>query len=320
MLRGAFAPLSSRKKSQGFPVELIVLGAAAGGGLPQWNCAGGQSVQVWNETRPPQSQASVAVGDKYNGYVVVNASPDLRQQILQTPQLHPKSNHPEGVRNTPIKAVIVTNADVDNVAGLLNLREKQAFRIYGPTKVLEILQDNPIFAVLDPEFVKQCPLETTETISPVPGIEIEIFSVAGKAPLYLEASLGIQSGDLGFTSGIEICTEAGKTLVISSCAQIDQKLRERIETADHLLFDGTVFEDDEMPQLGLGEKTGRRMGHLPISGPDGPLAQLAHCKLKTKRFFHINNSNPIWDEQSPAYQTIRDAGWDICHDGLVLEI
>ncbi len=320
MLRGAFAPLSSRKKQQGFPVELIVLGAAAGGGLPQWNCAGGQSVQVWNETRPPQSQASVAVGDKYNGYIVINASPDLRQQILQTRQLHPKSNHPEGVRNTPIKAVIVTNADVDNVAGLLNLREKQAFRIYGPTKVLEILQDNPIFAVLDPEFVKQCPLETTETISPVPGIEIEIFSVAGKAPLYLEASLGIQSGDLGFTSGIEICTEAGKTLVISSCAQIDQKLRERIETADHLLFDGTVFEDDEMPQLGLGEKTGRRMGHLPISGPDGPLAQLAHCKLKTKRFFHINNSNPIWDEQSPAYQTIRDAGWDICHDGLVLEI
>ncbi|MEC9077172.1 MAG: pyrroloquinoline quinone biosynthesis protein PqqB [Pseudomonadota bacterium] len=301
-------------------MELIVLGAAAGGGLPQWNCAGGQSVQVWNEARPPQSQASVAIGDKLNGYIVINASPDLRQQILQTPQLHPKSDHPEGVRNTPIKVVIVTNADVDNVAGLLNLREKQAFRIYGPTKVLEILQDNAIFTVLDPEFVKQCPLETSETINPIAGVEIELFTVAGKAPLYLEDSLGIQSGDLGFTSGIEIRTEAGKTLVISSCAQIDQKLRERIETADHLLFDGTVFEDDEMPQLGLGEKTGRRMGHLPISGPDGPLAQLAHCKLKTKRFFHINNSNPIWDEQSPAYQTIRDAGWDICHDGLVLEI
>ena len=132
------------------------------------------------------SRRQASRGDKHNGYVVVNASPDLRQQILQTPQLHPKSNHPEGVRNTPIKAVIVTNADVDNVAGLLNLREKQAFRIYGPTKVLQILQDNSIFAVLDPEFVKQCPLETTETISPVPGIEIELFTVAGKAPLYLE--------------------------------------------------------------------------------------------------------------------------------------
>ena len=301
-------------------MELIVLGAAAGGGLPQWNCAGGQSEQVWNRTRPPQSQASVAIGDEHNGYVVINASPDLRQQILQTPQLHPKPNHSGGVRNTPIKAVIVTNADVDNVAGLLNLREKQQFNIYGPTKVLEILQENSIFAVLDPKFVTQRPLETTETISPIPGIEIELFTVAGKAPLYLEDSLGIQSGDLGFTSGIEIRTEVGKTLVISSCAQIDQKLLERIETADHLLFDGTVFEDDEMPQLGLGEKTGRRMGHLPISGTDGPIVQLAHCNLKTKRFFHINNSNPIWDEQSLAYRTIRDAGWDICHDGLGFEI
>ena len=301
-------------------MELIVLGAAAGGGLPQWNCAGGQSIQVWNKTRLPQSQASVAIGDEYDGYVVINASPDLRQQILQTPQLHPRSDHPYGVRNTPIKAVIVTNADVDNVAGLLNLREKQRFSIYGPTKVLEILQENSIFAVLDPEFVSQRPLETTETISPIPGVEIELFTVAGKAPLYLEDALGIQSGDLGFTSGIEIRTETGKTLVISSCAQIDQKLRERIETADHLLFDGTVFEDDEMRQLGLGEKTGRRMGHLPISGTDGPIVQLAHCNLKTKRFFHINNSNPIWDEQSLAHQTIRDAGWDICHDGLVFEI
>ena len=301
-------------------MELIVLGSAAGGGLPQWNCAGGQSSQVWNQTRSPQSQASVAIGDERNGYVVINASPDLRQQILSTPQLHPKLDHPDGVRNTPIKAVIVTNADVDNVAGLLNLREKQRFSIYGPTKVLEILQENSIFAVLDPEFVRQRPLETTETIIPIPGVEIELFTVAGKAPLYLEDSLGIQSGDLGFTSGIEIRTETGTTLVISSCAQIDQKLRERIETADHLLFDGTVFEDDEMPQLGLGEKTGKRMGHLPISGTDGPIAQLAHCNLKTKRFFHINNSNPIWDETSLAHRTIRDAGWDICHDGLVFEI
>ena len=301
-------------------MELIVLGAAAGGGLPQWNCAGGQSSAVWNSKRPAQTQASVAVGNRRDGYVVINASPDLRQQILQTPQLHPSSQHSNGVRNTPIKAVIVTNADVDNVAGLLNLREKQAFDIYGPTKVLNILAENSIFAVLDPDFVTQHPLDTTETICPIDGLEIELFTVAGKAPLYLEDSLGTQSGDLGFTSGIEIRTELGKTLVISSCAQIDQKLLERIQNADHLLFDGTVFEDDEMPRLGLGVKTGRRMGHLPISGTDGPIIRLAKCDLKTKRFFHINNSNPIWDDQSAAYKTIQNAGWDICHDGLVLEI
>ena len=301
-------------------MELVVLGAAAGGGLPQWNCAGGQSHSVWRGDRAAQTQASVAVGHPDCGYLVINASPDLRQQIIQTPQLHPKSTHGDGVRNSPIKAVIVTNADVDNVAGLLNLREKQAFNIYGPTKVLEILNENSIFNVLDSRFVKQHPLQTTETITPLPGLEIELFTVAGKAPLYLEDRLGIESGDLGFTSGIEIRTRAGKTLVISSCAAIDQPLLDRIQTADHLLFDGTVFEDDEMPKLGLGSKTGRRMGHLPISGPDGPLVRLAECPLQTKRFFHINNSNPIWDPQSDAYQRIQGAGWDICHDGLVLQI
>ena len=108
-------------------MELIVLGAAAGGGLPQWNCAGGQSHHVWQENRAAQTQASVAIGHPELGYIVINASPDLRQQIIQTPQLHPSPTHQEGVRNSPIKAVIVTNADVDNIAGLLNLREKQAF-------------------------------------------------------------------------------------------------------------------------------------------------------------------------------------------------
>ena len=301
-------------------MELIVLGAAAGGGLPQWNCAGGQSASVWDNRLPAQTQASVAVGSPDTGYVVINASPDLRQQILQTPQLHPSDTHPAGVRNTPIKAVIVTNADVDNVAGLLNLREKQSFDIYGPTKVLEVLKENSIFAVLDPEFVKQHPLETTETIRPLPGLELELFSVAGKPPLYLEDSLGFESGNLGFTSGIEIRTDLGKTLVISSCAQIDQKLLQRIGAADHLLFDGTVYEDDEMPRLGIGFKTGRRMGHLPISGTDGPITRLAKCELKTKLFFHINNSNPIWDKTSEAYRAIQNASWDICHDGLVLKI
>ena len=181
-----------------------MLGAAAGGGLPQWNCAGGQSVRVWNNLIPAQTQASVAVGSRHTGYVVINASPDLRQQIVQTRQLHPDQQHLGEVRNTPIKAVIVTNADVDNIAGLLNLREKQPFDIYGPTRVLEVLKDNSIFAVLDPEFVKQQPLETNETIRPIAGAEFELFTVMGKAPLYLEDSLGFESGDLGFTSGVEI--------------------------------------------------------------------------------------------------------------------
>ena len=232
-------------------LELIVLGSAAGGGLPQLIVPAVKARRLWDHSRPAQTQASVAVGNRDSGYIVINASPDLRQQILQTPQLQPTRDHPDGVRNSPIKGVIVANADVDNVAGLLNLREKQKFDIYGPTKVLEILADNTIFSVLDPDYVTQRSLETGEAIQPIPGLEIELFTVAGKAPLYLEDSLGIESGDLGFTSGVEVRTEHSKTLVISSCAAIDQKLLERIETAEHLLFDGTVFEDNEMQLLGL---------------------------------------------------------------------
>ena len=301
-------------------MELVILGAAAGGGLPQWNCSGGQSLNVWQGLQTPQCQASVAIGSRATGYVIINASPDLRQQIIQNTQLHPQSNHTSGARNTPIRAVVITNADVDNVAGLLNLREKQAFDLYGPKKVLEIINDNPIFAVLDPEFVLQHSLETGQTFSPFAGLDLELFTVPGKAPLYLEETLGTQSGDLGFTSGIECRTDSSTTLIISSCAAIDKDLQKRIEKADHLLFDGTVFEDDEMQSLGLGEKTGRRMGHLPISAPDGALVRFAHCDIKRKLFFHINNSNPIWDSESSQYLQITQAGWELSRDGMVIDL
>ena len=300
-------------------MELIVLGSAAGGGLPQWNCAGGQSKSVWANERPPQTQASVAIGSLRDGYVVINASPDLRQQIIATPQLHPKSDS-AGPRNTPIKAVIVTNADVDNVAGLLNLREKQEFRLYGPAKVLDILKNNNIFAVLDPEFVSQQSLEADQIISPIPDLTIELFNVPGKAPLYLEDSLGIESGDLGFTSGIEIQTTDSSALIISSCAHLNDALKERITRVDYLLFDGTVFDNDEMCRLGLGEKTGSRMGHLAISDEFGPIKELANYPLKRKIFFHINNSNPIWDKTSNEFALIQKAGWETSHDGMVINL
>lgn len=301
-------------------MELIVLGAAAGGGLPQWNCIGGQSRRAWSREIPMQTQASVAIGSRQTGYVVINASPDLRTQILQTRALQPDAHHPDGPRNTPIRAVVVTNADVDNIAGLLNLREKQAFSLYGPDAVMQILSQNSIFQVLDPAFVNLQPLETGAAIDPIEGLSLELFHVAGKPPLYLESDLGFESGNSGFTSGVEVKCGARRILVISSCAHIDAALKQRIQGADVLLFDGTVFEDDEMIQQGLGHKTGRRMGHLPITAPDGPLIELAATTSTRKLFFHINNTNPIWDTQSSAFQTITDAGWEVSHDGMVIPL
>lgn len=301
-------------------MELIVLGAAAGGGLPQWNCIGGQSRRAWSREIPTQTQASVAIGSRQSGYVVINASPDLRTQILQTRALQPNAHHPDGPRNTPIRAVIVTNADVDNIAGLLNLREKQSFSLYGPDAVMQIIGQNSIFQVLDPDFVNLQPLEAGTAITPVEGLSVELFHVAGKPPLYLEADLGIESGSSGFTSGVEVQCGARRILVISSCAHIDAALKQRIQGADVLLFDGTVFEDDEMIQQGLGHKTGRRMGHLPITAADGPLIELSETLGTRKLFFHINNTNPIWDIQSSAFQTITDAGWEVSHDGMVIPL
>ena len=320
---GALAPPHLQfdyNNDRGLSLELIVLGAAAGGGLPQWNCAGGQSKTVWFKSRPAQTQASVAVGSAKNGYVVINASPDLRHQILATRQLHPTEEVGRSVRNTPIKAVIVTNADVDNIAGLLNLREKQKFKLFGPEKVLEVINKNSIFSVLDPVCVKKHPLETGQVVSPIPDLQIELFHVPGKAPLYLERSLGIESGNFGFTSGVEVRTKQSTTLIISSCAYLDDPLKERIARATNLLFDGTVFENNEMEEQGLGKKTGSRMGHLPISGTNGPLEQLAPYQLNRKIFFHINNSNPIWDHSSEAFATIQKAGWETSYDSMVLPL
>lgn len=301
-------------------MELIILGAAAGGGLPQWNCAGGQSHRVWTGQQAPQTQASVAIGSADSGYVVINASPDLRTQIQQTPALHPRADHPDGLRNTPIRSVVLTNADVDNVAGLLNLREKQRFQLFGPKAVLDILAANSIFDVLDPAFVTQRPLDAKTRCEPITGVTLELFPVSGKPPLYLEQSLGIESGLGGYTSGVEIRTANTTVLVISSCASIDEPLKSRIAKADLLLFDGTVFNDTEMLDLGLGSKTGRRMGHLPITDANGPLVELAPYRQVRKLFFHINNTNPIWDTTTAAHRHIVEAGWEVSYDGLVIPL
>jgi pyrroloquinoline quinone biosynthesis protein B len=216
--------------------------------------------------------------------------------------------------------VVVTNGDVDNIAGLLNLREKQAFALYGPDAVLAILKHNAIFQVLDPEYVTVRSLEPGSSIEPIAGLRLELFHVAGKPPLYLEADLGIESGHSGFTSGVEVTVGTRRVLIMSSCAHIDAALKRRIQTADVLLFDGTVFEDDEMIQQGLGQKTGRRMGHLPITAANGPLVELADATATRKLFFHINNTNPIWDAESDAYRVITEAGWEVSKDGMVIPL
>jgi pyrroloquinoline quinone biosynthesis protein B len=313
-------------------MKVRVLGAAAGGGFPQWNCNAPLSRAV-REKRPgflSRTQSSIAVSAEGRSWAVFNASPDIREQIAATPELQPRADGP--LRSTPIRAVVLTNADVDHIAGLLSLREREPFTLYATSRVLETLASNSIFQVLDPEFVRrvELPLEGETELSgpdgPI-GLSVETFPVPGKVALFLEnpehQDFGTADGD---TIGLAIRdtgrdADSGKTLFyVPGCAAVEATFKQKISGAGCLLFDGTVFENDEMARTGVGSKTGARMGHLSIGGPEGSLAALSDVDLKRRVFIHINNTNPILDPQSVETRRVLDAGWEIAHDGMELEL
>ena len=234
------------------------------------------------------------------------------------------------MRSTPIRAVVLTNADVDHVAGLLSLRERQPFAIYASTQVLAALDANPIFNVLDPAVVprRNLPmegeLELCDADDQGTGVTIESFAVPGKVALYLEdpgkpeAEYGSVEGD---TIAVRVAAGNGRSaFYIPGCARIDAALRAQLEGAACLLFDGTVYTDDEMIAAGVGQKTGARMGHLAMSGEAGSIAGLADVKIGRRIFVHINNTNPVLDENSAEHAAVRAAGWEVAHDGMEIEL
>jgi pyrroloquinoline quinone biosynthesis protein B len=306
-----------------------VLGSAAGGGLPQWNCNGRNSADARNGVGglAPRTQASVAVSATGAEWVLLNAAPDLRQQINGTPQLHPARDGPP--RNSPIKAVVLTNGDVDAVAGLLTLREAQPFSVYGTERVLGVLAENSIFDALDSGLVKRIAMEFGRTFAvegpsgPV-GITIEAFPVPGKVPLYLEdktakGNFGSQEGD---TAGLKVAdTATGRYFFyVPGCARLDDTLRARLKDAALLFFDGTLYANDEMIAQGLLNKTGERIGHMNMSGNAGSVAELAPLGIGRKIFIHINNSNPVLREGSAERAAVEGAGWEIAYDGMEVKI
>ncbi len=305
-------------------MKIKILGAAAGGGFPQWNC----NYRLSRDARSGapgvkrRTQSSLAASADGERWVLFNASPDIGAQLLATPALHPG---PEGpLRATPIRAVVVTNADVDHIAGLLTLRERQPFNLYASAKVHAVLEANPIFRVLDPALVRRIELplgRSTHIEGPdgPTGLTVETYAVAGKVALFLEdggdpAKFVSHDGD---TIGVALTNGGGTTAhYVPGCAAVDASLRHRIEGADCLLFDGTVFHDDEMEKAGVGHKTGRRMGHVPMSGPDGSIAALNGLRVGRRIFVHINNTNPVLDERSPERQHVVEAGWEVGEDGM----
>jgi pyrroloquinoline quinone biosynthesis protein B len=291
----------------------IVLGAAAGGGYPQWNCRCQICRLAWDaDPRVTRStQASLAVTSDQRSYVLLNASPDLREQIAVTPELQPRS----GLRGSPIAAVALTGAEIDQTTGLLVLRERHAFTLYGSRRTLDTVDANPMFNVLSADLVARRACAIGEPVALTGEMRIELFKVPGKVPLYLEGADPDLAAETEANVGIEVVCGERRLVFVPGCAAVTPTLKARLVRADVVLFDGTLFTDDEMIATGTGEKTGHRMGHMPIDGPDGSLAALAD--LAGRRFYiHVNNTNPVRVAGSRERQKVEAAGWAIAEDGL----
>ena len=301
-------------------MRVVVLGAAAGGGVPQWNC----NCDICRAARGPRqelraTQASVAVSVDDEHWFLVNASPDLRQQLMAAPQLHPKNGH---LRHSPICGVILTNGEVDAIAGLLSLREGSPFTIHAHRHVLSVLDTNSIFNVLDRKRVPREPIEIDMAFEPrlpdgtASGLEILAFAAPGKRAWYLEgmAQADAEEGD---TLGLRIADKKSGEYCyfLAACAALTPDLRQRLRDAPLVFFDGTLWRDDELIAAGLGAKTGQRMGHVSMSGEDGVIAALADLGIGRKIFLHINNSNRALLPDSDERAAIERAGWQIPSDG-----
>ena len=298
-----------------------VLGSAAGGGFPQLNCncRNCRGVREGMAGLRPRTQTCVAVSRDGSAWTLLGASPDLRHQVAATSDLHPVPE--KARRSSPIEAVVLTDGEIDAVGGLLSLREGFVFDLFAPRNVLDMLAANNIFDVLAPEVVRRLPLAENQTSRTSSGLEIEPFNVAGKITLYAEKhSKNLVSRD--GTIGVRVSdpTTGASFFHVPACAEVGQDLSARLRGARLLLFDGTLYDDGEMITQGLSEKSGRRMGHMSMSGPQGSIAALADLGIQRLVFVHINNSNPVLNEASAERLNVERAGWEVAFDGMEMRL
>jgi pyrroloquinoline quinone biosynthesis protein B len=296
-------------------LTVIVLGSAAGGAFPQWNCRCPVCALAWagDKRVRPRTQAGIAVSAGDGRWTLINASPDLSAQIRATSALHPES----GLRGSPIDAVVLTGAEIDQIAGLLSLRESTAFTLYATPVSHAAVASNAMFGAMNA--MKRRAVNPGERFTLSGGIEATMFMVPGKLPLYLEG----QSPDLDTESpasvGIELQRDGATAIFVPGAASVTDTMRERFAHADVVLFDGTLFTDDEMVRLGTSEKTGRRMGHMPIDGENGSLRMLNGLRAR-RIYVHINNTNPILIDDSKERRKVEAAGWSVAEDGMEIAL
>lgn len=310
-------------------MRIKVLGSAAGGGFPQWNCAclNCAGLRAGHLNAKPRSQAQLAFTPDRKSWFLLGASPDLRTQLLATPELAPS---PDDSASFPIAGVFLPSADVDSVMGLLHLREFQTFFAFSTPAIQRILQkENRIFSVLNRAETPvrwinlttknrlNCHLQ--EDASAKPDFTCATVPLGGTYPDYVgEELLRALPADEA-TSGFVI-EQADKRFLFAPASGIQGLWRSAAESADIVFLDATFWSDDELIRTGRSKKTARDIGHLPLSGPGGTLEQYPCEAHGRKILFHINSTNPILNEDSAEHRAVVDAGFEIAYDGMELEL
>jgi pyrroloquinoline quinone biosynthesis protein B len=313
-------------------MRLKVLGSAAGGGFPQWNCAcpNCSRVREGKFSGSARTQAQLAWSAVPGEWTLLNASPDLRVQIDTTPELWPAHNTSDntsdnnGSRHSPIRDLILTGAEVDQSLGLLLLREFHRFRVHATASVRKILtEDNSMFGVLA-RFAGQVEWHDLPLDRPFSagGARLEVVPLNAGFPGFVSASRSAELNPEEAAIGLLISPESGGgTLAfLPGAGCVSDALLDRLGTCDYLLFDGTFWSDDEPSRIPGITRTARQMGHLPISGAGGSMERLSGLRHPRKIFIHINNTNPILDDLSPERRMANDSGWEVARDGMEITL
>jgi pyrroloquinoline quinone biosynthesis protein B len=306
-------------------MHVKILGSAAGGGFPQWNCACSNccSLRAGTFHGKARTQTQVTVSADGREWFLLGASPDLRAQIESAPELHPR----DGLRQSPITGAILANADVDHVLGLLLLRELQPLRVYATESVRGILtEDNSMFAMLQrvPDQVSWnefAPSESFPLMTPAneeSGLRCRALSLGVHFPAYVSAQRQSALKPQESSLGLIVEAQSGARLAcMAAVPEINAALLAEFEAADVLLFDGTFWSGDELIRVQGSGQTAHQMGHVPVTES---LVKLAGVRHPRKIYVHINNTNPMLNEAGPEYRQVRDAGWEIAEDGWQFEL
>ncbi len=307
-------------------MRIQILGSAAGGRFPQWNCGCGNCVGVRKNEREKKflgkarTQTQLALSADGSAWFLAGASPDLAFQIESSPELHPRA-----LRDSPVAGVVLGSCDLDHVIGLLLLRELQPLRVYAAPSILRILrEENSMFGMLnriEPQVVwtpmnSDAPFPLLSADGKDSGLRCEVHYLAGRYPKYVSKTAELARDEA--TAALFFESASGKRVAyVPAVGSLSDTLLARIHRVDLLLFDGTFWSDDELQRVQGSGDTAHQMGHIPV---EESLRLLKGIDVGRKMFVHLNNTNPILNEASPEHQAVRQAGWEVAEDNWQLEL